>query len=96
MTVCMGPRILRKHGCPPDEQEKATRTALERAYTPDMHPIRSSVPPAPAGLMRRRAAIRLAAALPWLVLAAGCGQKGPLYHPPEPVEMKDEEKEDDG
>lgn len=92
----MSPRILRKLGCPPDEQEKATRTALERAYTPDMHPTRSSVPPAPAGLMRRRAAIRLAAALPWLVLAAGCGQKGPLYHPPEPVEMKDEEKEDDG
>ena len=24
-------RIFRKHGCPPDKQEKATRTVLEQA-----------------------------------------------------------------
>ena len=42
--------------------------------------------------MQRRRVIRLAAALPWVVLAAGCGQKGPLFHPPEP----DEEEEEDG
>ena len=35
--------------------------------------------------------LRLAAALPLAVMVAGCGQKGPLYHPPEP----DEESEDD-
>ena len=28
--------------------------------------------------------LRLAFALPWAVIVAGCGQKGPLYHPPEP------------
>lgn len=39
--------------------------------------------------------LRLAFALPWTVLVAGCGQKGPLYHPPEPAEEKDEEKKDD-
>ena len=43
--------------------------------------------------------LRLAFALPWAVLVAGCGQKGPLYHPPEPDvepgEEKGEEKEDD-
>ena len=56
-----------------------------------MHPpTQPSAPPAPAGLMQRRRVIRLAAALPWVVLAAGCGQKGPLLHPPEP----DEEEED--
>ena len=58
-----------------------------------MHPTQSSAPPAPAGLMQRRRVIRLAAALPWVVLAAGCGQKGPLFHPPEPDE---EEEEEDG
>ena len=26
----------------------------------------------------------LAFALPLAVIATGCGQKGPLYHPPEP------------
>ena len=51
--------------------------------------------------------LRLAFALPWAVLVAGCGQKGPLYHPPEPDvepdmepgeergDEKGEEKEDD-
>ena len=43
------------------------------------------------GLRQRRKVLRLAAALPWAVLVAACGQKGPLYHPPEP----DEEDEDD-
>ena len=43
--------------------------------------------------------LRLAFALPWAVIVAGCGQKGPLYYPPEPDvepgEEKGEEKEDD-
>ena len=60
-----------------------------------MRPIQLSSRPAPSGFIERRRALRLAAALPWLALAAGCGQKGPLYHPPEPAEMKDEEQEDD-
>ena len=74
-------------------------TALRRApagvYTPTMHRTTPSSRPERSGSFRRRRALRLAAALPWLVLAAGCGQKGPLYHPPEPAEMKDEEQEDD-
>lgn len=41
--------------------------------------------------MDRRGLLRLTLALPWALLVAGCGQKGPLYHPPEP----DEESEDD-
>ena len=41
--------------------------------------------------MQRRVAIRLAAALPWAALLAGCGQKGPLYHPPEPAAEENEE-----
>ena len=31
MIVCMSRRILRKHGYPPDKQEKAARTVLEQA-----------------------------------------------------------------
>ena len=70
------------------------RTALRRAliavYTPRMHPTHYSAPPVQTGLMERRKALRLAAVLPWAMLVAGCGQRGPLYHPPEP----DEEDED--
>ena len=40
----------------------------------------------------RRRMLRLALALPLAVLAAGCGQKGPLYHPPEPREEKKDDK----
>ena len=39
----------------------------------------------------RRKALRFAALLPWAVLVAGCGQKGPLYHPPEPDEEDGDE-----
>ena len=42
--------------------------------------------------LERRRALRLAALLPWALLAAGCGQKGPLYHPPEPDEEDEDEK----
>ena len=73
----------------------ALRHAPAGVYTPAMHRTAPSSRPARSGSFRRRRALRLAAALPWLVLAAGCGQKGPLYHPPEPAEMKDEKKEDD-
>ena len=73
----------------------ALRHAPAGVYTPAMHRTAPSSRPARSGSFRRRRALRLAAALPWLVLAAGCGQKGPLYHPPESAEMKDEEKEDD-
>ena len=40
----------------------------------------------------RRRTLRFALVLPWVVLAAGCGQKGPLYHPPEPREEKKDDK----
>jgi len=33
--------------------------------------------------------LRCAALLPWAALVAGCGQKGPLYHPPESDEEGD-------
>ena len=46
--------------------------------------------------MQRRTAIRLAAALPWVALVAGCGQKGPLYHPPEPGEDEENKVEKTG
>ena len=40
--------------------------------------------------------LRLAFALPLAAIAAGCGQKGPLYHPPQPGdEPNDDEPNDD-
>ena len=44
-----------------------------------------------AGHVCRRRMLRLAFALPLVAIAAGCGQKGPLYHPPQP----DDEPNDD-
>ena len=52
-------------------------------------PSRPSTRPVRPG---RRKTLRLALVLPWAVLAAGCGQKGPLYHPPEPREEKKDDK----
>ena len=41
----------------------------------------------------RRRMLCVAFALPWTLLVAGCGQKGPLYHPPpEPGEEKKDDK----
>ena len=61
-----------------------------------MRPIQLSSRPALSGFMERRRALRLAAALPLAMLVVGCGQKGPLYHPPEPDPPEtDEESEDD-
>ena len=40
------------------------------------------------GRLGRRGALCLALALPWVALAAGCGQKGPLFYPPDPAEKK--------
>ena len=54
--------------------------------------IRASSRAAQSRFAERRKTLRLAALLPWAVLAAGCGQRGPLYHPPE----LDEEDEEDG
>ena len=75
------------------------RAALRRApidvYTPVMHETpqtRPSSRSAQSRLVERRKALRLAAMLPWVVLVAGCGQKGPLYHPPEPDEKEKDEK----
>ena len=79
-------------------------TALRRApmdvYTPAMRQAPPSSRSSRPGLFER---LRLAFALPWAVIVAGCGQKGPLYHPPEPDvepgeergDEKGEEKEDD-
>ena len=75
----------------PDARQTALRHASAGVYTPAMHPTRPSSRSARSGLLKRRKALCLAAALPWVVLVAGCGQKGPLFHPPEP----DEEDEDD-
>ena len=36
--------------------------------------------------------LRLASVLPWAALTAGCGQKGPLFHPPEPAGKKTEKE----
>ena len=44
-----------------------------------------------SGRVSRRGMLRLTWALPWAVLLAGCGQKGPLYHPPEPPAEENEE-----
>ena len=64
-------------------------------YTPDMRCSSSSpVPLARAELQGRRKALRLVAVLPWAMLVAGCGQTGPLYHPPEADEEGEEEEED--
>ena len=60
-------------------------------YTPAMSQTPPSSRSTQTGLLERRLVLRLAAALPLAMLFAGCGQKGPLYHPPEP----DEESEDD-
>ena len=35
--------------------------------------------------------LRLALALPLAAVAASCGQKGPLYHPPPVEETEDDE-----
>ena len=45
-----------------------------------------------AGHVCRRRMLRLALALPLAAIAAGCGQKGPLYHPPEPGEEANDEE----
>ena len=37
--------------------------------------------------------LRLAFALPWMALASGCGQKGPLTYPPDPTEKKNGKNE---
>ena len=56
-----------------------------------MRPVQPASRSTRSGFIQRRKALRLAAALPWVVvLVAGCGQKGSLYHPPGP----DEEDED--
>ena len=60
-----------------------------------MRQTRSSARSDRIGCPGRRKALRLAAALPWVVLVAGCGKKGPLYHPPEDDEESDEERESD-
>ena len=54
--------------------------------------IRASSRIAQSRLAERRKTLRLAALLPWALLVAGCGQKGPLYHPPEPDEEDKDEK----
>ena len=54
--------------------------------------IRASSRSAQSRFAERRKTLRLAALLPWAVLVAGCGQRGPLYHPPEPDEEDKDEK----
>ncbi len=56
--------------------------------------IRASFRSAQSRFAERRKALRLAAMLPWALLVAGCGQKGPLYHPPDPDEEGEDEDEE--
>ena len=45
--------------------------------------------------LHRRRILRLAWWLPLAAIGAGCGQKGPLYHPPESEDDEDGDKDDD-
>ena len=54
--------------------------------------IRASSLSAQSRFAERRKTLRLAALLPWALLVTGCGQKGPLYHPPVPDEEDKDEK----
>ena len=68
---------------------KGAPTTLRRAsmdvYTRAMRLSQLPSRPALSRFMERRRALRLAATLPLAMLVTGCGQKGPLYHPPEPA-----------
>ena len=64
-------------------------------YTRAMRSIQLSSRAALSGFTERRRALRLAAALPLAMLVAGCGQKGPLYHPPEPDPPESDEEDED-
>ena len=44
--------------------------------------------------LERRRFLRLAWSLPFAAIVAGCGQKGPLYHPPE-SDDEDEDNDDE-
>jgi len=73
----------------------ALRRASTGVYTPAMHQtrrIRTSSRSVQPWFAERRKTLRLAALLPWAMLVAGCGQKGPLYHPPEPDDEDKDEK----
>ena len=75
----------------------SSRTALRGVsidvYTSAMRRTESSIHPVRVGLLHRRKVLRFAAALPWAVLGAGCGQKGPLYHPPPEPDEEDEDEQ---
>ena len=73
----------------------ALRSVSIGVYTSAMRRTQSSTWSVRVGLLQRRKVLRLAATLPWALLVAGCGQKGPLYHPPEPEPEPDEESEDE-
>ena len=53
--------------------------------------MRQAPPKSGYASVERRRFLRLAWSLPFAAIVAGCGQKGPLYHPPE----SGEEDEDD-
>ena len=61
------------------------------AYTRVM---RHDFPSSRFGPFGRRGILRLASVLAFAAFLAGCGQKGPLYHPPE-TDEEDEDDEDD-
>ena len=54
--------------------------------------MRQSPPKSRCESLERRRVLHLAWSLPFAAIVAGCGQKGPLYHPPQ---SDDEEEEDD-
>ena len=53
--------------------------------------MRQARPKSRYASLERRRVLRLAWSLPFAAILAGCGQKGPLYHPPQ----SDDEEEDD-
>ena len=69
------------------------RRASIGVYTSAMRRTKSSIRSVRVGLLHRRKVLRLAAVLPWASLVAGCGQKGPLYHPQEPEDEDEDEDE---
>ena len=62
----------------------ALRGAWEDVYTSAMRKASPSFGALRTLRIERRGLLPVVFALSWAVVASGCGQKGPLYHPPEP------------
>ena len=72
----------RAQGTNPDPNREAASTWTLMLMDPHAQAMRQA--PSSRAEPGRRRMLRLALALPLAMIAAGCGQKGPLYHPPQP------------